>query len=212
MKRCFPPRLFVTGTDTGVGKTVVCAILTAGLRAVYWKPVQSGLEEGADTAWVRRATGLPDSHFAPETYRLQRPLSPHAAAALEGVRIELEQFHPPELARSAPLVVEGAGGIMVPLNDQHTMLDLMKRLGFPVLLVARSTLGTINHTLLSLEQMRRHGLEVVGVVLNGLLNPGNREAIEHFGQVAVIAEIEPLEKIDSQVLTGVFARCFGGGE
>jgi dethiobiotin synthetase len=205
----FPPHFFVTGTDTGVGKTMVCAVLMAGLPAAYWKPVQSGLEEITDAEWVRRATGLPDSHFIPEAYRLRHPLSPHAAAALDGVHIELERFHLPTLPTSTHLIVEGAGGIMVPLNAEHTMLDLMKHLGLPTLLVARSTLGTINHTLLSLEQLQRHQVEILGVVINGPRNSGNRDAIQHYGRVSVLAEIEPLNPLEKRDLRSVFASCFG---
>jgi dethiobiotin synthase len=183
----------------------------AGLPAVYWKPVQSGLEQGTDTEWVRRTTGLAEDRFVPETYRLKAPLSPHAAAALEGVWINLEGFHMPATDPSMHLIVEGAGGIMVPLNQEHTMLDLMVRLGLPVLLVARSILGTINHTLLSVEQLRRHGVEILGVVMNGPKNIGNREAIEHYGKVPVVAEIEPLQDLEKQCLSGVCARFFGEG-
>ncbi len=198
----FPPKLFVAGTDTGVGKTVVSAILVAGLKGKYWKPVQSGLEEMTDTDWIRAATELLDNHFYPETYRLQRPLSPHASAAAENIHIELESFQLPKT--NDPLIVEGAGGIMVPLNKKHLMLDLMKKLNIPILLVARTELGTINHTLLSLEQLRRHGLEIFGVILNGPKNPGNRKAIEHFGKVKVLAEIEPMDAINSETLKHAF--------
>lgn len=205
-----PPRLFITGTDTDVGKTVVAAILTLGLDAVYWKPLQSGLQDVTDTEWVRQATGLSDDHFAAETYRLAQPLSPHTSAALEGVEIELERFCLPALAVAPRLVVEGAGGILVPLGQRHTMLDLMQRFSLPVLLVARSTLGTINHTLLSIEQLRQRGLAIAGVVMNGPKNPANKEAIEHFGQVAVVAEVEPLDDLTPASLSAVFERCFAG--
>ena len=205
-----PPRLFVTGTDTEVGKTVVAAILTLGLDAVYWKPLQSGLQDITDTEWVRQATGLADDHFAAETYRLAQPLSPHTSAALEGVEIELERFCLPTVAAAPRLIVEGAGGILVPLDQRHTMLDLMQRFSLPVLLVARSTLGTINHTLLSLAQLRQRGLAIAGVVMNGPKNPANKEAIEHFGQVSVVAEVEPLDDLTPASLSSVFARCFAG--
>ncbi len=201
-----PEQLFITGTDTGIGKTVVSAILMAGLQGRYWKPVQSGLEEKTDTEWIQEVTDLPQSHFYPETYRLQKPLSPHASAAVDGVRIELDEFCLPETQEH--LIVEGAGGVMVPLNEKYLMLDLMKKLGIPVLLVARTELGTINHTLLSLEQLRRHGLEIFGVVLNGPKNQSNREAIEHFGQVKVIAEIEPMDVFNSETLRYAFSQCF----
>ncbi len=202
-----PPKFFVTGTDTGVGKTLVSAVLMSGLSAVYWKPVQSG--EPGDTEWVRQATGLPAERFAPETYRLQQPLSPHAAAASAGVQIDLGTFQPPVAER---LIAEGAGGVLVPLNDRQLMIDLMAKLGLPVLLVARSSLGTINHTLLSLEALRRRNLEVVGVVVNGPRNPANEEAIARYGQVPVLAAVEPLARLDAGGLRAAYDRYFGGRE
>lgn len=208
MQSKFPQKLFVTGTDTGVGKSVISAILVAGLKGRYWKPVQSGLDDMTDTQWIHKVTGFPETYFYPETYRLKQPLSPHASAAREGIRIELDAFEIPELRASTHLVVEGAGGIMVPLNDRRFMLDLMKKLDIPVLLVASSLLGTINHTLLSLEQLRRHGLDVLGVVLNGPVNPDNREAIEHYGKINILAEIEPLPVITLQTLEQSFHSCF----
>ena len=158
----FPSRLFVTGTDTGVGKSYVSALLVAGLEAAYWKPVQSGADADAD--WVRRVAGLPAERVLPETYRLRAPLSPHEAARREGVQIEMSRFVLPKRKR---LIVEGAGGVMVPLDDRHLMVDLMVDLGLPVLVVARSELGTINHTLLTLDQLRRRGCPLWGVVVNG---------------------------------------------
>jgi dethiobiotin synthase len=194
-----PERIFVTGTDTGVGKTLVCAALMVTFdSAYYWKPVQTGSEEGTDTEWIRNITGLPAERFIPEAYCLKKPLSPHAAAVLEGVTIDPSSIIPPSV--DGRLIVEGAGGVMVPLNDHHFMLDLMKQFGFPVLVVARSTLGTINHTLLTLMALRHAGLEVTGVVMNGPLNESNKKAIEHFGKVPVLAQVEPLEKITPDFL------------
>lgn len=197
-----PSKLFVTGTDTGVGKTLVSAILMAGLKGMYWKPIQSGLEDITDTNWIRRMTGLPHTHFHPETYRLALPLSPHASAKAEDVSIDLDAFRLPE--SSSHLIIEGAGGIMVPLNETHFMIDLIKKLAIPVLLVARSELGTINHTLLSLEQLRRHDIDIVGVVINGVANQGNKDAIEQFGKVKVLAEIEPMKAINPKILQQAF--------
>lgn len=205
----FPRRFFVTGTDTDEGKTIVCAVLTAGLRAAYWKPVQTGSMEGTDTDRMRRLTALPDEHFFPERYCLPAPLSPHAAADQAGVRIALDDFLLPRAADGfSHLIVEGAGGVMVPLNESDLMIDLIVHLGLPVLLVARSTLGTINHTLLSLAQLRRCGIHVLGVVLNGPLNPLNRKAIEHFGQLPVLAEVEPFTDLSPASLGLGFERCF----
>jgi len=203
-----PSKLFITGTNTDIGKTVVSAILMAGLKGKYWKPIQSGIIETIDAEWIRDKTGLSAAHFFPETYRLTQPLSPHAAAAIDGIQIKLNAFKLPEIDDAETLIVEGAGGVMVPLNNQHFMLDLMKKLNIPVLLVASSQLGTINHTLLSLEQMRRCDIDITGVVMNGPKNPGNREAIEQFGKVPVIAEIEPLSEISPKSLIDCFNRCF----
>jgi len=200
----FPTRLFVTGTDTGVGKTVISAILMAGLRGTYWKPIQSGLNEMTDTEWVREKTGLIGDHFYPETYRLRLPLSPHASALHEGLRIDLGLFKMPEVKESGHLIIEGAGGVMVPLNEVHLMTDLMKKLDSSVLLVSPNSLGTINHTLLSLEKLRKEGLEVVGVIMNGPKNSINRKAIEHYGGINVLAEIEYMPVIDPKSL----AQCF----
>jgi dethiobiotin synthetase len=204
----FPDRLFVTGTDTGVGKTVISAILMAGLCGTYWKPIQSGLDEMTDTEWVRKKTGLSGDHFYPETYRLRLPLSPHASALNDGLRIDLGLFKIPEVRESGHLIIEGAGGVMVPLNEVHLMTDLMKKLDSPVLLVSPSSLGTINHTLLSLEKLRREGLEVAGVVMNGPKNSINREAIEHYGGTDVLAEVEYMPVIDPKGLVKCFKENF----
>lgn len=203
----FPPALFISGTDTDVGKTVVSALVTLGLGARYWKPVQSGIVDGWDRERVQAWTGLPTDHFLPETYALREPLSPHAAAAIDGVTIDLDAFEPPP-ADGRPLVVEGAGGLLVPLNDKALVIDLIARLGLPVLLVVRSGLGTINHTLLSLEALRSRQLPILGVVINGPRNPGNRAAIETYGRVPVLAELEPLPTLDPETLRLAWQHCF----
>jgi dethiobiotin synthetase/malonyl-CoA O-methyltransferase len=180
--------VFVTGTDTDVGKTMVSAWLVKSWRADYWKPVQSGCLTDSDTDTVRKIN--PSARFHPPAYLLKEPLSPHEAAVKDGVTIRLDAFALP--ATDNLLVVEGAGGALVPLNDREMMTDLMVRLGLPVLVVARSGLGTINHTLLTIEALRARRIEVAGVVLNGPPNPANRAAIEHYGQVRVLAELPRL--------------------
>ena len=196
--------MFVTGTDTGVGKSYVAALLTVGLEAAYWKPVQSGADADAD--WVRRVTGLPAERVLPETYRLRAPLSPHEAARREGVQIEMSRFVLPKRKR---LIVEGAGGVMVPLDDRHLMVDLMAALGLPVLVVARSELGTINHTLLTLDQLRRRGCPLLGVVVNGPSNPANCRAIAHYGEIPVLAAINRRVELSPDKVRALFARYFG---
>jgi dethiobiotin synthetase len=203
-----PERFFVTGTDTSVGKTFVSAILMLGLKAKYWKPIQTGTKDGTDTEWLQLVTGLPQEQFYPERYRMAEPLSPHAAAQIEGIEIELSQLSLPG-PKTAPLIVEGAGGVLVPVNDRDFMLDVMKTLALPVVLVARSGLGTINHTLLTLERLRASGLEIVGVVMNGKANPSNRKALEQYGKIEVIAEIQPIPMVSRPELMQVFDEKFG---
>ncbi len=191
--------VFVTGTDTGVGKTFVAACLAQAWGCDYWKPVQTGLgdePEGDSETIARLAAGPRGTLYAPR-FSLQASLSPAAAAALEGVRIAMYDFGIPEAdgaeTNERPLIVEGAGGVLVPLTCDHLMIDLIAQLKLAVVVVARSTLGTINHTLLTLEALRARRLPVAGVILNGPPNSGNRTAIERFGKVRVIAELPRLE-------------------
>src|SRR6185436_11185500 len=182
--------LFVTGTDTNVGKTILSAMLCAGLGYSYWKPIQTGTIEGSDRESVMRYAGIPESKTLPEVYRFEPPVSPHLAARLAGVRIDLASIRRPQVA--TPLVIEGAGGVLVPINERDLMIDLMKSLGAPVVLAARTTLGTINHTLLSIQALRNADLKLKGVVLIGEENEENRFAIEHYGSVKVLARIPSL--------------------
>lgn len=189
---------FVTGTDTDVGKTVVAAWLVARLGACYWKPVQAGAEPETDSQIVRRLSGASPDRILPEAYVLAEPIAPHEAARRAGIAIDMAKLDPPPC--DGPLVVEGAGGLMVPLDDQSFVIDLARELELPLILVARSTLGTINHTLLSLEAIRRRGLPLAGVVVNGPETPHNRAAIERYGKVEVIAEIPWLEQVTPATL------------
>lgn len=195
---------FVTGTDTGVGKTVVSAWLVLALGADYWKPVQAGLEGESDEAAVRRLTGLPGERFHSSAYRFKAALSPHEAARRENVEIKMSRFALPAVRR--PLVVEGAGGVLVPLNARDLMADLIARLGLPAILVARSSLGTINHSLLSLEALRARRIEVAGVVVNGPPDAANRDAIAAYGKVPVIAELPMIEPLDAAHLAALAGR------
>jgi dethiobiotin synthase len=198
--------LFITGTDTGVGKTIVSAALMIRYRLVaslrYWKPIQTGIEEDDDTRTVEALTGRQRAAVVEERVRLPRPLSPHLAARLDGRRIELE----PLLAVAATQlssehwIVEGAGGVLVPINESVLMIDLIAALSLPAVVVARSTLGTINHTLLTLEALRSRQIIVAGVVMVGPRNPDNREAIETYGHTTVVGEIPPLVPLSRTTL------------
>ena len=202
----FPKEFFVTGTDTGIGKTLVSGMLMSVLDATYWKPIQAGLEEETDTEFVQRVSEADQSSIIPERYRLETPMSPHAAADIDGVKISLNDFELP-VYETKHLIVEGAGGLIVPINWEHTVLDMIQQLKLPVLLVARSSLGTLNHTLLSLKELKDRGIEVFAVVLNGEKHPSNKETIEKLGNVTVF-EVEPLEKISSESLNRAFKQTF----
>jgi len=191
-------KVFVTGTDTDAGKTIVAAWLCLHSGADYWKPIQSGNPPDRDADTVARLSG---ARLHPERHLLREPLSPYHAARRENLRIDLDDFRLPETSR--PLVIEGAGGVLAPINESATMLDLIKRLGAPVIIAARSGLGTINHTCLTLAALRGHGVPVLGVVLSGPQNGPNREAIEQFGNVQVLAEIPPLEPLTREALQRV---------
>ena len=190
--------VFVTGTDTGVGKTLVSAWLVRGWQADYWKPIQCGTADGTDAETVRLLSGMRAERIHRSRREMRAPLSPHEAARLDGIRIDLSDFTLPDTVR--PLVVEGAGGVLVPLNEHDLMVDLIARLGLPALVVARSGLGTLNHTLLTIEALRRRAIPVTGVVMVGPANPANRAAIEHHGQVAVVAELPMLEPVTPRTL------------
>ncbi len=187
--------LFVTGTDTGVGKTAACAALMHRYRTLvpglrYWKPIQTGIEQDDDTAEVRRLGDCSDAEIFDQGVRLKRPVSPHLAAKLAGTRIDLTALR--ERAPDDPdtrWIVEGAGGALVPVNDLHLMTDWMTMLGLPALICARSGLGTINHTLLTLEALRARWIKIAGVLMIGDPNPENRAAVERYGAVPVIGEM-----------------------
>ena len=187
--------LFITGTDTSVGKTVAAAALLLRYRTIaplrYWKPIQTGIEQDDDTAEVRRLAACNDDEIFDEGVRLPRPVSPHLAANWAGQAIHLNSLVEKIQTQSPSTrwIVEGAGGVLVPLNDSSLMADLMVRMGLPVLIVARTALGTINHTLLTLEALRARSLCVAGVLMVGDSNPDSRDAIEKYGSVRVIGEM-----------------------
>ncbi|EYD73679.1 dethiobiotin synthase [Limimaricola hongkongensis] len=187
--------IIVTGTDTGIGKTIVSAALVQLLGARYWKPVQSGLEEETDSDIVARLSG---AEVLPEAVRLSLPASPHISAEAEGVRIDPETLKLPEI--SGPLVVEGAGGLMVPLDDETTFLDLFARWGAPVVLVARTALGTINHSLLSLAALRAAGVPVAGVIFSGEAAPRVERTIIEMGGVAHLGRLDRLDPLTPDTL------------
>ena len=199
-----PLQLVVCGTDTDVGKTVVSALLVQGLGAYYWKPVQSGLEGGGDTGRVQQLLELPAERLWPEAYRLTAPVSPHWAAELDGLSIDPARLALP--AWDGPLVVETAGGLLVPLRRNWLQIEQIALWGLPVLLVARSGLGTLNHTLLSLEALSRRSIPVLGLVLNGDPHPDNPRILAALGGVPVLAELPRLDPLDREGLERQWQR------
>ncbi|MEZ0608402.1 dethiobiotin synthase [Fibrella sp. WM1] len=168
-------RFVIAGIGTEVGKTVASAVLVEALQADYWKPVQSGYPPDSDTETVRSLVSNGRSQFHPEVYRLREPLSPHAAAVAEGIVIDPAQLIAPPTTNS--LLVELAGGLMVPLTPTYLNIDWLERLGFPVVLVTRNYLGSINHTLLSVEALRARQIPIAGLVINGPSVPATESVL-----------------------------------
>ncbi|MBU6268534.1 MAG: dethiobiotin synthase [Sphingomonadales bacterium] len=184
----------VTGTDTGIGKTVAAAALVAKLRARYWKPVQAGLDEETDSQFVARL--VPGAVVHPEAHRLNTPCSPHHAAAIDGVVIG--DLPLPE--GDGPLVVEGAGGVLVPIREDRLYADQFAAWGLPVVLVARTELGTINHSLLSLEALRARGCTVAGVLFNGEANAESERVICAIGKVRHLGRLGRIDPLTPEAL------------
>jgi dethiobiotin synthetase len=199
-------RIIVTGTDTGIGKTVFAAGLTRLLDGVYFKPVQAGLEGETDTSAVQRLSGLPAMRLLPEIWRLKTAASPDLAAERDGVSINPEALTLPIVAR--PLIVEGAGGLMVPLTRDVLLIDVFARWGAPVVLCARTTLGTINHTLLSLEALQRRGIAILGVALIGDAHPDNERTLGKMGGVSILGRLPHLNPLTPQTLKTAFETSF----
>jgi dethiobiotin synthetase len=201
------PRFVVTGTDTGIGKTVFAAALTGAIGGVYWKPIQAGLEEETDSALVSRLSGRP---VLPEAYRLKLPASPHRAAAAEGITIDETILRLPET--DAPLVVEGAGGLLVPLNENTLFIEVFARWALPLILCARTSLGTINHTLLSLEAIRARRIPLLGIAFIGEANEDSERIICRFGSAKRLGRLGLVAPLERAGLAAAFADGFQRGD
>jgi dethiobiotin synthetase len=198
--------IIVTGTDTGIGKTVFSAALVGALDGYYWKPVQSGLEEETDSEIVHRLSGLAAERILPERYRLNTPASPHLAAAIDGVTIDPQHLQLPKVSR--PLIIEGAGGLLVPLTRELTYVDMFARWHAPVVLCARTALGTINHTLLSIEAIRARGIDLLGVAFIGEENADSEAIIIELGRTQRLGRLPLLPALTPDRLKTAFATHF----
>ena len=186
-------KFFITGTDTSVGKTLFCSILMDKFLYDYWKPIQTGNKNDNDTIYIKKICKIPSNRFYKPAFSFRKSLSPHQAAKYENVSINLNNIKKP--ITNNPLIIEGIGGILVPLNNKNLIIDLIKKLKFPVIIVSRSTLGTINHTLMTIKILRQNKIKIYGVVLNGVMNKKNAQSIKHFGKVKVLAQIPFFKKI-----------------
>ena len=195
--------LFVTGIGTDIGKTLISAILVEKLQADYWKPVQSGDLDNSDTMKVQRLVSNPRTVFHPEGYRLTHACSPHQSAAMDGVQIEPGRIRLPKTRNS--LIVEGAGGLMVPLNDECLIIDLIKELKAEVVLVSRNYLGSINHTLLSAEALNHRNIRVKGIIFNGNKNEATEQYILKYTNYALLGRIPHMPDISPQTVLNATA-------
>ena len=184
---------FVAGIGTGVGKTVVSAILTEALKADYWKPVQAGSLDDTDRMSVEQLVSNAASRFHPEAYLLPEPMSPHASAERAGIEMNPEKIRCPETVNR--LIVEGAGGVLVPFNRKILFIDIILQLKLPVILVSRHYLGSINHTLLSAEALKQRGIPVKGLIFNGAENTESESVIVGFTRLPVLGRVDETVEI-----------------
>lgn len=198
-------RLFVTGIGTEVGKTIISAILTESLQADYWKPIQAGGLHTSDTHKVAQLISNSKSKFHEETFRLKHPMSPHAAAERDGVDIRLEGFKIPPTDNH--LIIEGAGGLMVPINKKDCIIDIIEQINAEVVLVSRNYLGSINHTILSIESLQRRQIPIKGIIFNGSENKDTESIILSMTGIPLLGRVDEEEGINQDVILK-YARQF----
>ena len=191
-------RIFVTGIGTDVGKTVVSAILTEALEADYWKPVQAGDLDNSDSIKVERFISNSKTVVHAEGMKLNSPMSPHAAADIDGVEIKLSDIKLPETDNN--LIVEGAGGLMVPLNDKDLIIDLIAALDIEVVLVSQNYLGSINHTILSIDALKNRGIKVLGIIFNGETNEETEKYILNYSNLKFLGRVKQHQEINKEVV------------
>jgi len=195
----FSKRIIICGTDTDVGKTIVSSFFVQGLKGIYWKPIQSGIEDDTDTKTVCKLLNLKPNRHLSERYKFKAPVSPHWAAEQESRFIEPSNLHLPDLDKL--IIIETAGGLMVPLNRNWLQIDQLKVWRAPIILVARTGLGTLNHTLLSLEALKHRNLDVLGIVLNGPPHKDNPKTLEQFGDTKILASLPIFDEVNATVLS-----------
>src|ERR1700761_4185347 len=189
---------FVTGIDTGIGKTIVSAVLVEKLKADYWKPVQSGDLDNSDSISIEHLISNTSSKIHPEAYKLNQPFSPHKSAAIDGITIDPENLVPPKTDNT--LIIEGAGGLMVPLNNRFLIIDLIKKLNIPAILVSQNYLGSINHTLLSIQVLKQYEIPIKGIIFNGVKDIYSKEFILQYTEVPLLGHIPQYKEVDKKAI------------
>ena len=201
---------FITGTDTGVGKTFLAAILMKKYDFDYWKPIQTGKFIENDTLYIKKYIDLKKNRFHRPVYSFKKPLSPHLASSYEKISINMKNIKKPNSDR--PLIIEGAGGVLVPLNKKNLLIDLIKKFKFPVIVISKSILGTINHTLMTLEILKRKKINIFGVVLNNVKNKKegceNAKSIEYYGNIKVLGQISSINHITRKKINTLSKKKF----
>ena len=200
----------ITGTDTDIGKSVFAAALTAALGASYWKPVQAGLANGTDSETIARLGGIDPARILPERYRLKIPASPHFSAAQEGIVIGLDDLDIPQV--DGMLIIEGAGGALVPINPELLFADLFAHWALPVIIVASTSLGTINHSLLTIEALRSRGVPIHGIAFIGDENVDSEQTICRIGAVPHLGRLPIIDELTPASLRDAFAAHFDIGD
>lgn len=199
-------KYFITGIGTGIGKTLISAILTEKLKADYWKPIQSGDLDTSDSITLDRLISNTQTVIHPESYRLTQPLSPHLSARLDGIEIDLNKINMPLTQNN--LVIEGAGGLMVPLNEKELIIDLIKKLNVEVILVSKNYLGSINHTLLSVNLLKQYEIPIKGIIFNGQENTETERYILQFTKIKKLGSIPSFSNIDKEKVEAAGQNLF----
>lgn len=194
-------KYFITGIGTEVGKTIASTIITQALKADYWKPVQAGELDDSDRMKVENLIDNDRSKFHPEAYRLNQPMSPHAAAERDGIEIDIASIKMPHTDNH--LVIEGAGGLLVPLNDNETILNLIEILNCEVILVSRHYLGSINHTLMSIELLKQRNVRIKGILFNGKENKDTESIITKMSGIEFLGRIDELDNLNKSVINSI---------
>ena len=201
---------FITGTDTGVGKTFFASILMKKFNFDYWKPIQTGKFTENDTLHIKENIEIEKNRFHKPIYSFKKPLSPHLASSYEKISINMKKIKKP--CSDRPLIIEGVGGILVPLNKKNLLIDLIKKFKFPVIVVSKSVLGTINHTLMTLEILKKNKINIFGVILNNVKNKKegyeNKKSIEDYGNIKVLGQISSINHITMKKIKALTKKKF----